>query len=190
MGAALLISGVLLWSLAHLGAAARADLRGRLIGRIGLGPYKGLFSLVILSALVLIISGWQSMSAAPLYQPPHMLRHVTMLLMVFAVILFIGARFPSNFRHWMRHPQLIGMKTWAFAHLLSNGELRSLILFGGLLAWAVTMVIVINRRDPEWLRPAPAGVGATALHVVVGVILTGVLMFAHPWIAGMPLMTR
>ncbi len=189
MGAMLLIAGLLLWSGAHLGAAARAPLRGRLIDRIGIGPYKGIFSLVILLSIGLMVSGWQSMSPAPLYQPPHFLRHVTMLLMVFAVILFIGARFPSNIRHWLRHPQLTGVKTWALAHLLSNGEPRSLLLFGGLLAWAVLSVIVINRREGAWKRPAPAGFGATALHVGVGIALTAALVFAHPWIAGVPLVS-
>lgn len=190
MGTALLIAGILLWSGAHLGASARVPLRGRIIDRIGIGPYKGLFSLVVLLSIGLMVAGWQAMSAAPLYQPPYFLRHVTMLLMVFAVILFIGARFPSNIRVWLRHPQLTGLKTWALAHLLSNGELRSILLFGGLLAWAVISVIVINRRDGTRVRPEPAGTGATVLHVVVGIVLTGVLVFAHPWIAGVPLITR
>ncbi len=190
MGTALLIAGILLWSATHLSAAARIPARQALIARLGLGPYKGLFSLVILAALVLIVLGWQSMSPLPLYQPPAFLRHVTMLLMVVAVTFFIGARFPSNIRHRIRHPQLIGVKTWALAHLLSNGEVRSILLFGGLLAWAVLSVILINRREPDWHRPQPSGTGATVLHFGLGIALTGVLVFAHPWFAGVALMPR
>lgn len=185
-----LIFGVLLWAAAHLFIALGANARAQLIAKIGLGPYKGLFSLTIISALVLIVMGWKSMPPEFLYVAPTAMRHVTMLLMPFAVILFISARAPTDIKQWLRHPQLTGVKLWAVAHLLSNGETRSVILFGGLLAWAVTEVIVINRRDGAWRKPAPVGMTKTVLSALVGSVLTAALMFAHPWISGMPLFVR
>jgi len=148
----LLILGVLLWSAAHLSKAAAPGVRAGLIERLGEGPYKGLFALTIVASLVLIVVGWRSTLPSALWHPPAAMRHVTMLLMPFAVILFVSARAPTDIKQFIRHPQLTGVKLWAVAHLLSNGELRSVVLFGGLLAWAVLEVIFINRRDGAWVK--------------------------------------
>jgi uncharacterized membrane protein len=180
----LLILGVLLWSAAHLSKAAAPGVRAGLIGRLGEGPYKGLFALTIVASLVLIVVGWRSTLPSALWHPPAAMRHVTMLLMPFAVILFVSARAPTDIKQFIRHPQLAGVKLWAVAHLLSNGELRSVVLFGGLLAWAVLEVIFINRRDDAWVKPAPVGAAKTLLGVVIGLVLTAVLLYVHPWIAG------
>jgi uncharacterized membrane protein len=186
----LLTLGVLLWAVVHLFVALAPDARAALIGRIGLNPYKGLFSLALVAALVLIVLGWKSMPPTSLWLPPPGMRHATMLLMPFAVILFISARAPSDIKQIIRHPQLTGVKLWAVAHLLSNGETRSIILFGGLLAWAVLEVIFINRRDGARVKPAPVGALKTTITVVVGLLITGVLIYAHPWFAGMPVFMR
>ncbi|MFP5305507.1 MAG: NnrU family protein [Gammaproteobacteria bacterium] len=186
----LLILGVLLWSAAHLSKAAAPGVRAGLIGRLGEGPYKGLFALTIVASLVLIVVGWRSTLPSALWHPPAAMRHVTMLLMPFAVILFVSARAPTDIKQFMRHPQLAGVKLWALAHLLSNGELRSVVLFGSLLAWAVLEVIFINRRDGAWVKPAPVGAAKTAVSAVIGLILTAVLVYAHPWLSGMPLLPR
>lgn len=183
----LLTLGVLLWSVTHLFVAIGSDARGRLIGSMGPSPYKGLFSLTLVGALVLIVLGWRAMLPESVYVPPAGMRHITMLLMPVAVILFISARAPTDIKQFIRHPQLTGVKLWAAAHLLSNGETRSLILFGGLLAWAVLEVVFINRRDGAWKKPAPVGWSKTLLVAVVGLVITAVLLFAHPWIAGMPI---
>ena len=185
----MLILGILLWSCAHLFVAMAPAQRQALIGRIGLGPYKGLFSLTLVLALVLIVAGWRATPPVSLYVPPVGLRHVTFLLMPLAVILFISARAPTDIKQRIRHPQLTGVKLWAVAHLLSNGEARSLILFGGLLAWAVLEVIFINRRDPVWKKPAPVGWGKTLISALIGLAVTAALVFGHRWFAGMPLIS-
>ncbi|HEX4895117.1 MAG TPA: NnrU family protein [Solimonas sp.] len=186
----LLILGLLLWSAAHLFVALGGETRARLLAGLGRNAYRGLFSLAIVAALVLIVLGWRAMPATSLWLPPTGLRHLTMLLMPIAVILFFSARLPTDIKQRIRHPQLTGVKLWAVAHLLANGEVRSLILFGGLLAWAVIEVIVINRRDGAWVKPAPVGTTKTVISAAIGLALTAVLLFAHPWFAGMPVISR
>lgn len=186
----LLVFGISLWAAAHLFVAIGGQTRQNLINQLGQKPYRGLFSLVIVGALVLIVMGWRSLPPESLYVPPTALRHVTMLLMPFAIILFISARAPTDIKQFIRHPQLTGIKLWAVAHLLSNGEIRSVILFGGLLAWAVAEVICIGRRDGAWQKPAPVGALKTTISAAIGLALTALLVWAHPWIAGMPLVSR
>ena len=186
----LLTLGILLWAGVHLFTALGGDTRWNLITRLGRQPYRGLYSLALVAAIVLIVFGWKAMPPEALWTPPPAMRHVTLLLMPFALILFISARAPTDIKQFIRHPQLTGVKLWAVAHLLSNGETRSVILFGGLLAWAVAEVIVINRRDGAWQKPAPVGAAKTAVSAGIGLLLTAILLYAHPWISGMPLISH
>lgn len=185
----LLVLGVLLWSGTHLFVALATQRRAALIARIGLNPYKGLFSLTLVVALVLIVMGWRSTPVTSLWLPPAGMRHLTMTLMPLAVILFISARMPTDIKQIIRHPQLTGVKLWAVAHLLTNGETRSVVLFGGLLVWAVLEVIFINRRDGARVKPPKVGALRTTIGALIGLLVTGVLVFAHPWFAGLPVMT-
>lgn len=184
----LLSLGVLLWALTHLFVSIGAAARAQLIGRIGPGPYKGLFSLVLVLALLLIVVGWRAMAPVSLYVPPLALRHLTLLLVPIAVVLFLSARLPTDIKRIIRHPQLTGVKLWALAHLLSNGETRSVILFTGLLAWGVLEVIFINRRDGAWTKPAPVGLPRTLVSAAIGLAIAVLLMFAHPWFTGRAVM--
>jgi len=184
----LLISGLLLWSIVHLSKAAFPAQRARLIASIGEMPYKGVFSLLILASLVMIIAGWRATLPWALYLPPPALRHLTFLLMPVAVVLFIAARAPTDIKQYIRHPQLTGVKLWAVAHLLANGEIRALVLFGGLLAWAVLEVILISRRDGAWVKPKPVGLPLTLVSTAIGLVLTAALMWAHPWFTGRQLL--
>jgi uncharacterized membrane protein len=185
----LLVLGVLLWSATHLFTRLGSHSREALIRRLGLGPYKGMYSLLLVLAIVLMVLGWKAMPPTALWTPPAGLRHLTLALMPLAIILFTAARAPTDLRRVMRHPQLTGVKLWALLHLLSNGELRSILLFGGLLAWAVIEVIVINRRSGPWVRPAPVGAAKTAFSTVVALLITLLLAAGHPWFAGMPVIS-
>jgi hypothetical protein len=109
--------------------------------------------------------------------------------MPFAVILFISARAPSDIKQIIRHPQLTSVKLWAVAHLLSNGETRAVILFSGMLAWAVLEVIFINRRDGAWTRPAPVGALKTTISAVIGLLVAVALMFGHRLFTGVPIVS-
>ncbi len=185
----MLVLGILIWAVTHLFVALGADARKQVIARIGLNPYKGLFSLALVLALVLIVMGWKAMPEGVLYVPPADMRYLTMLLMPFAVILFISARAPTDIKQIIRHPQLTGVKLWAVAHLLSNGETRAVILFTGMLAWAVMEVIFINRRDGAWTKPAPVGTTKTVLSAAIGVVVTLLLMLSHRLFTGMPIIS-
>lgn len=182
----MLIAGLALWVGVHLIPTLGRGFRTATIDRIGLQPWKGLFSLALIGALVLIVFGWQSSSPAALYQPPQGLRMVTVLLMWPALILFVSGRLPADYKRIIRHPQLLSIKVWALAHLLSNGEVRSLILFGTLLLWAVAMMVLINRRDGPRELPQKVGIVRTLIPVIVGTVLFALLMHFHASFTGMP----
>ncbi|PTU33241.1 NnrU family protein [Stenotrophobium rhamnosiphilum] len=185
----MLVLGILLWAVTHLFVALAVDTRKQVIATIGLNPYKGLFSLTLVLSLVLIVIGWKAMPEGVLYSPPAGLRHLTTLLMPIAVILFLSARAPTDIKQIIRHPQLTSVKLWAVAHLLANGETRSVILFTGMLAWAVLEVIFINRRDGVWQKPAPVGATKTIISAVIGLVVTAVLIFTHRYFTGMPIIS-
>lgn len=185
----LLVAGVLLWSAIHLFTALGRDARAGVVSRIGLNPYKGLYSVALVLALVLIVMGWRSTPPTSVWLPPEGMRHLTITLMPIAVILFISARAPTDIKQFLRHPQLTGVKLWAVLHLLSNGEQRSIVLFGGLLAWAVLEVIFINKRDGARVKPPRVGMGKTLVSALIGLAVAAVLIFVHPWIAGRPVLT-
>lgn len=176
----LIVLGLILWSAAHLfkrlAPAARA--------RLG-DPGKGLVALALVAAIVLMVIGYRGADFVALWDPPRFLTHVNNLLMVLAFFLFAadGTRAPVIGR--MRHPQLTAVKTWAVAHLLVNGDLASVVLFGGLLAWAVTEVIVINRAVPVW-TPKPVKPGANLKAVIGTVLAVGIVMAIHNWLGVQP----
>lgn len=185
----MLVLGILLWAVTHLFVALGVDTRKKIIDTVGLNPYKGLFSLMLVLSLVLIVMGWKSMSHDMLYVPPAGMRHLTLALMPIAVILFTSARAPTDIKQIIRHPQLTSVKLWAVAHLLSNGETRAVILFGGMLAWAVLEVIFINRRDGAWVKPARVGVAATTISAVIGLLVAVALVFGHRLFTGVQLIS-
>ncbi len=180
----LLPAGVLLWALTHLSISVTPGVRESLITGMGENLYKGLFSLVLVGAIVLMVMGWKDSSPVLLYALPAGVKLVTMALMWVALILFICARAPNDFKRILRHPQLTAVIVWAFAHLLSNGDSRSLFLFGGLGLWAILEIIFINRREGVWQKSEPVGVVRNLITVVIGTVLFLVVAYAHPWLAG------
>ncbi|MEL0067300.1 MAG: NnrU family protein [Gammaproteobacteria bacterium] len=185
----LLVAGMLLWMGVHLYPVFMADSRNQLVGRIGEMPYKGIFALAILASVALIILGWRSATPEIIYNPPAALRHPAMLLVTIAFIFFVLSSFrKSRLNKFIRHPQLTGVKTWAVAHLLANGDSKSLILFGGMLVWAVLSVIFINRRDGAREKPTEfMPVWMEVLIPVIAVVITGLIVKYHYYIAGVPL---
>ncbi len=186
----LLVAGVLLWSVVHLFPAGASGSRKALIARLGDGPYRGLFALLILSSLVCIVFGWRSTAPVAVYTPLPAMRPVTLTLMLLALILFVSSRAPTDIKRFIRHPQLTGVLTWAVAHLLSNGDGRSLVLFGGIGVWTIVEMIAINARDGAWRKPEPVGTLRSCVPVLIGAIAWVVLGFAHPWLAGVPVFVR
>ncbi|RLQ23566.1 NnrU protein [Seongchinamella sediminis] len=182
---ALLTLGVLLWAVTHLLPSISAPARAALVARIGENGYKGLFSLLTLAALALIIVGWRSIDQPGyLYTLPLWTRHLGMLLVLVAFILFVASGQPTRIKQYLRHPQLTGVILWAGAHLMMNGDARSLVLFGGLGLWALLEIIFINRRDGEWLKPEPPGIAQDLKLLVIAVLVYAAVAWAHRWLAG------
>lgn len=179
--------GVALWACAHLATTLRLGFRDALIAKLDANKYKGLFSLAIVVSVGLIVIGWQNADSLHVYDPPLWNSPLMIVLMWIALFLFVAARAPNNVKRFIRHPQLTGVLVWAGAHLLANGDNRSLILFGGLGLWALLEVILISRRDRAWSKPEPVSVVRDLIVVGLSGALVVVLMLLHPYFAGMPI---
>jgi uncharacterized membrane protein len=151
-------------------------------------PYKIVFALLSLLGIVLIVRGWGTAPADFLYVPPPALRHVTMLLVLIAFILLAASHARTNIKRLIRHPMLTGVLVWAIGHLLANGETRAVILFGSFALWAVIEILLTNARDGSWVRPEPVALKKDIITLVVGVVVFVIVMFIHPWIAGVPIL--
>jgi uncharacterized membrane protein len=145
---AVLIIGLAVFLGVHSIALAAPAFRSRAVSRLGEGPWKGLYALVAAAGFVLIVYGFHLARESPvvLYASPGWLRYVTFLLMLPVFPLVIAAYLPGRIKTAMKHPLLAAVKFWALAHLLSNGMLADVLLFGGFLAWAVIDRISLKRR--------------------------------------------
>ena len=151
----LLIAGILLWSVTHLFPSVAGGTRDKLAGALGENLYRGLFSLDIVLAVILIVWGWKTATATAVYYPPLFGSPLIAGLMLIAFILFI--RLGRS-----RQPQTLCSSPadgWRYrlghCPLAANGDSRSLVLFGGLGIWAILEILLINRRDGEWQKPEP-----------------------------------
>jgi uncharacterized membrane protein len=179
----LLIAGLVLFLGVHSVAIVSPALRARAIHRMGEGAWKGLYALVSLAGFVLICYGFGLARQAPviLYSPPTWLRHVALVIMLPVFPLLIAAYLPGRIKTLAKHPMLAAVKLWAFAHLLANGSLADVLLFGGFLAWAVMDRISLKRRTvPPALRIAPPSPWNDVIVVVFGLAIYALLIgWAH-----------
>ena len=183
----LFLLGIIIFFGAHLFTALARGARAGLVAKLGEGPYKGLYSLVSLAGFILIIVGWRTADASVLYMPPAWTRHVAYLLVPIAFILLAAAYLPAGrIAATAKHPMLAGVKLWAFAHLLANGEVRSVILFSAFLAYGVIDRIAVKKRGETG---RPAGKAANdVMAIVVGLAVSAfVVLYAHRYIAGIAL---
>lgn len=195
MGLLVLVAGLVVFLGAHMFVTKRAA-RARAIARLGLNGYRVTFGVVALAGLLLIGKGFALYRATgwiDVWYPPHAIVHVTALLMLFAVLFVVAAYTGGHLKAWLRHPMLTGIKTWAFAHLLANGDLGSIILFGSFLAWAVYARIAAKRREAVEGAPAVAVAGyrADIITIFAGVLIYLALALAfHPVVIGVPVFGR
>ncbi len=175
----LMILGLGLWWASHLFPIYMADRRASVIARLGAGPYKALFALVSLGALVLMVVGYRQADFVTAWNPPGWTVHLNNLLMLLAIFLVDATKFKSSARHYIRHPMLTAVKVWAVAHLLVNGDLASILLFGGVLGWAVVAMIGSNRRDGAWDRPAKGDMAGLVRHGIVTVVIFAAIVAIH-----------
>jgi uncharacterized membrane protein len=185
----ILILGIVLFLGAHSFTTFRGA-RARLIARLGEGPFKGLYSLVALAGFILIVWGFHIYRAeglVPLWTPPAWIRHLTIALMWFAfVALACSNKAPSRIRGWLRHPMLVAVKIWALAHLLANGDLGGMVLFGSFLAWAVYDRIAVKRRGDAGAPRQLSFTRADAISLAIGTVTYVAMIFLHPVLIGVP----
>jgi uncharacterized membrane protein len=190
VGLLVMILGLVLFLGVHTLPAQR-ELRGRMIGALGEGGYKIGYALVSLAGLALIVWGFAHYRATgwiDVWTPPKALKHITLALMLPAVILVVASYIRGRIYTTLKHPMLAGIKLWAAAHLLANGDLGSIILFGSFLAWAVFDRISLKRRADAGAPPIPVGgAGNDLIAVAVGIVAYLALAFAfHPVVIGVP----
>lgn len=184
-----LVLGLLLFLGVHSTRIFADNWRTRMIERIGPYPWKGIYTLLSLAGFALMVWGYGEARQVPviLYDPPLFTRHLAALLVLLAFVLVAAAYVPGNhIKAAVGHPMYAGIKVWAFAHLLSNGRLADVILFGAFLAWSIIGFIAARRRDRRAGTVYPAGEAAlSALTVIAGFFLWAVFAFwAHRWLIG------
>ncbi|HSG96603.1 MAG TPA: NnrU family protein [Woeseiaceae bacterium] len=176
---ALFLVGITLFCIVHLFPALAPASRDNLSFKLGENRYRGIFSLLILLGLVLIVFGWKSTIPSPVYAPPLAPGLWPSLLMFIALVLFFASQMAGYFRRALRHPQMIGTLLWATSHLLTNGDSRSLILFGSLAAWSVLEIVLGNRRDGPRTELPDASAKFDVIAVVVGAVAWGLVGHFH-----------
>jgi uncharacterized membrane protein len=189
-----LVVGLALFLGIHL-VTTQTEMRNGLAARMGEGTFKGLYSLVALAGFALIIFGYHKAQLMPgknpvLWSAPHWGRHVTMLLMLPVFPLLFATYLPGRLSAAVRHPMITAVKFWALAHLFVRGDAASLLLFGGLLAWAVYDRISLKQRERAGLvSPRPGPVRNDAIALVLGLLVYAVfLKWGHAYLIGVPLM--
>jgi uncharacterized membrane protein len=177
----LLILGVVLWSVSHL-----LRLSPGLRNAMPEPTRKLVVTVLALLAVALMVIGFRAAAVVVLWDPPDFLRGVNNLLMLVAVFL-VGLGFSRGaLRTRLRHPMLISVMVWAVAHLMVNGDLASLLLFGGLLVWAVVARALINRDVPLWVPPAPGPLRNDVIYGAVALAVFAAIAGLHSWLGYPP----
>lgn len=171
----LLILGLLLWILPHWMKRLAPNLRATM----GDQKAKLFVSVTSFAGIGLMILGYQGAAVVDLWNPPAFMRHINNLLMLIAVFCFAISLSKGALRAKIRHPMLGGVKAWATAHLLVNGDLASIVLFGGMLVWAIVSVITINRSGPWANRPAAGPVRNDIIAFGISIIVMGGIGYIH-----------
>ncbi len=185
----MLILGLILFLGVHSTRIVAEGWRTSVRARVGELPWKGVYSLLSIAGFVLIIWGYglARQQPVPLWSPPMGMRHLAALLTLIAFVLLAATYVPRNsIKARLHHPMVLGVKTWAVAHLLTNGNVADVLLFGSFLVWAVFSFRAARQRDRAAHTVYPAGTTAgTATAVVVGIAAWGVFAFwAHVLLIG------
>lgn len=184
-----LIVGLLVFLGAHSVRIFAEGWRTQQIARLGANTWKALYSVISIIGFVLLIWGYGQARADPawVWTPPTGMRHLASLLTLAAFVLLAAAYVPRNhIKARLHHPMVLAVKTWALAHLLANGTLHAVVLFGAFLAWAIADFAAARRRDRAQKTLYAAGtVGGTAGAVVTGAVAWAAFAFVlHAWLIG------
>jgi len=185
----LLVTGLIFFLAVHSVRIFADDWRSAQIAKMGEGAYKGIYSLASVIGLALIVLGYVQARTVPivLWNPPLWTRHVSALLMLFAFVLIVAAYVPRNhIRPAVKHPMVLGVKIWAAGHLLANGTLADVLLFGGFLAWAVFDFRAARARDRRQGRSDAKGtLAADVTTIVIGAVSWAAFaVYLHAWLIG------
>ncbi len=185
----LLILGIILFFSVHSIGIFASEWRLQKIDQMGILPWKGLYSVIAIAGFLLIIVGYGKarLAPVPIWFPPLWLTHVAALFVLISFVLLIATYVPANhIKQKVGHPMITAVKPWAFAHLLSNGMLADIILFGAFLIWAIVGHAAFKRRDQQYGVTYPEGKIANDIIVlVIAVIFYGVFaMFLHQRLIG------
>lgn len=184
-----LIVGLLLFIGIHSVAIVSPQLREAALHRFGELAWKGFYSVIAIAGFVLIVKGYAEARLTPLvlYDPPGWLAYVALVLLLPVFPLLLAAYLPGVIQRVSQHPMLAAVKLWALAHLLVNGTLADVVLFGSLLAWAVADRISLKRRPTPSVPRLPAGSINDGIAVVGGLALYAAFaMGLHHWLIGVP----
>ena len=179
-----LVLGVVVWSAVHFIPSIGQALKSRLIGSFGENGYKIGFSVVVVASIVLMVIGWRSTDPDALYLPPAWGGPAASVLMIVAFVLFGAAKHPTRIKRFIRHPQLTGLIVWGVAHLISNGDSRSVVLFAGLGLWALIEIPLINARDGAWVKPEAPSFGVEMKGLAISLVIFAAALLLHPYFAG------
>ena len=190
-----LVLGLVLFLGVHSVRIVADGWRTQMRARLGEGAWKGLYSVASVVGLVLVVWGYGLARQQPvvLWNPPVGMRHAASLLTLIAFVLLAAAYVPRNvFKARLHHPMVLSVKVWALAHLISNGNLADVVLFGGFLLWAVLDFRAARQRDrAQGMVYAPGTAAGTVIAVAVGTAAwAGFAFWAHAWLIGVAPMGR
>lgn len=183
---ALLIAGVLVWSVFHIFKRVMPATRAAIDAKIGAGPSKGIFALIFLASIVMMVFGFTAVEPTSVYTPPSWGQHLNNLLMLISVFLLGAGSGKGKARTLLRHPMLAGVIVWAAAHLIANGDTRDIVLFGGLAVWAIVNMLVINMREGKWDRPVGGPLKADIKTVIISLVIYAIIAIIHYYIGPAP----
>lgn len=179
-----LVSGIALFTLLHLSSSALPGTRRSLQSKLGDGGYKGAYALLTLAGLTMLVIGWRSTVPVAVYSPPAWGLSLAFLLMFLSILLFGASHAKTSIKRFVRHPQLTAVLLWSIAHLSANGDSRSIMLFASLGVWSLLEMLLINRRDGEWVKPERASMRSEIIGAAISLTVFLVLIALHPFFAG------
>jgi uncharacterized membrane protein len=181
MGFGILILGVALWWAAHLFKRVAPERRAAM-GDKGRSPV----ALALVGSVVLMVIGFKMTPYIHVWAPPAFTIHLNNVLVLVAIWMMSPAGTKGKILSNVRHPMLMGFRTWAVAHLLVNGDLASMILFGGLLLWGMVEVVVINKAEPDWSPRTDGSIAKDGMFFVASIVLLVIIGYIHGLVGPVP----
>ena len=177
----LLILGITIFFSIHL--VPIFPLKNILINRLGENKYKGLFSLIALIGILIIIYGFSSADYYPIWDPLPYSKELALTLMPISIVLLVAANIQTNIKRLTKHPMLIGILIWSFVHLIANGDLRSIMLFGSFGVYAL-IDIIFSKKVLTTNNTANYTLTKDIIVVIIGLLVYAIIVYFHQYIAG------